>query len=71
MNRTPDQWGLVNPDAVVAGSTAQARNVLEMALQEIAELTELVVQYRDDLKHPPAPDSIKRRLEQIKKVAGV
>jgi hypothetical protein len=38
MNRKPTDWAVVSPDAVVAGSTAQARNVLEMALQDIAVL---------------------------------
>lgn len=38
MNRTPEEWSLVKPDAVVAGSAAQARNVLEMALQDIARM---------------------------------
>ena len=31
----------------------------------IAELLRLVWQYRDDLRHPPAPDSRQRRLEAI------
>lgn len=39
MNHTPEEWSLVKPDAVVAGSTAQARNVLEMALKDIAALS--------------------------------
>jgi hypothetical protein len=38
--------------------------------EKIAELTDLAVQYRDDLRHPPAPDSVKRRLERIKQVTG-
>lgn len=38
-NRTPEEWAKVNPDAVVAGSTAQARNVLEMALHDIGTLS--------------------------------
>ncbi len=29
------------------------------------EMAELLWQYRDDLRHPPAPDSIERRLEAI------
>lgn len=32
------------------------------------ELFELAIQYRDDLRHPPAPDSIKRRQERIGQV---
>lgn len=38
-NRTPDEWSKVNPDAVVRGSDIQARNVLEMALQDIARMS--------------------------------
>lgn len=38
MNLTPEQWSEVNPDAVASGSWAQARNVLEMAQQDIARL---------------------------------
>ena len=39
MNRTPEEWAKVDPVAVVAGSNAQAHNVLKMALQDIAALT--------------------------------
>lgn len=39
MNRTPEEWALVKADAVVAGSSAQARNVLQMALDDIAGLS--------------------------------
>jgi hypothetical protein len=38
LNRSPQEWAKVNPDAVVAGSTAQARNVIEMMQQDIARL---------------------------------
>jgi hypothetical protein len=31
------------------------------------ELQKLAWQYRDDLRHPPAPDSVKRRLDLIQK----
>ena len=31
----------------------------------IAELEQLVIQYRDDLKYPPADDSRERRLEAV------
>lgn len=37
-NRTPEEWSKVDPSAVVGGSPAQARNVLEMALQDIARM---------------------------------
>lgn len=39
MNRTPEEWAKVDAAAVVAGSNAQAHNVLKMALQDIAILT--------------------------------
>ncbi|MFB6449299.1 hypothetical protein [Bradyrhizobium tunisiense] len=39
MNRTPEEWAKVDAAAVVAGSNAQAHNVLKMALQDIASLT--------------------------------
>ena len=39
MNRTPEEWAKVDVAAVVAGSNAQAHNVLKMALQDIAKLT--------------------------------
>jgi hypothetical protein len=38
MNRTPEEWAKVDAAAVVAGSNAQANNVLKMALQDIARL---------------------------------
>jgi hypothetical protein len=37
-NHTPANWAMVSPDAVASGSWAQARNVLEMALQDIARM---------------------------------
>lgn len=38
LTHTPEQWSHVSPDAVAAGSTAQCRNVLAMALADIAAL---------------------------------
>lgn len=38
MNRKPEEWAKVDAAAVVAGSNAQAHNVLKMALQDIAKL---------------------------------
>ena len=32
------------------------------------DLLELVIQYRNDLLHPPAPDSVERRLQAIGRV---
>jgi len=37
---------------------------------EVARLRLLAMQYRDDLKYPPAPDSTERRLEVITKELG-
>ena len=34
------------------------------------EAYQLICQYRDDLLHPPAPDSKKRRLERINAALG-
>lgn len=38
MHRTKDQWAAIVPDAFLGGSIAQARNVIEMAQQDIASL---------------------------------
>jgi hypothetical protein len=38
MNKSPESWAKVSVDAVFAGSAEQARNVLAMALQDIAAL---------------------------------
>lgn len=38
LHRTPEEWSKVDPKAVVSGSSAQAENVLKMALQDIARL---------------------------------
>jgi hypothetical protein len=38
MNRTVQEWAKVSAEAVTAGSVAQATNVLQMALEDIATL---------------------------------
>lgn len=38
MNKDPESWARVRPDAFLTGSIAQARNVIEMAVQDIAHL---------------------------------
>lgn len=38
LNKDPERWAMVSVDAVCAGSPAQMRNVLTMALQDIAGL---------------------------------
>lgn len=40
----------------------------EKAEAEASSLLQLAYQYRDDLYHPPAPDSVQRRLEAIEAV---
>jgi hypothetical protein len=40
INRTLEKWALVRPDAFLDGSIVQARNVIEMAQQDIATLGE-------------------------------
>ena len=43
---------------------------IEALQAEVARLRLLAMQYRDDLKYPPAPDSRERRLEAITKELG-
>jgi len=38
LNKDPESWARVNPKAVLAGSPAQAENVLTMALFDIQKL---------------------------------
>lgn len=38
LNKDPERWALVKPDAFLTGSIVQARNVIEMALHDIAVL---------------------------------
>jgi len=38
VNRTPEFWSGIMPAAIAGGSTANARNVIEMMRQDIAEL---------------------------------
>lgn len=40
LNKAPEDWAKVKVDAVLAGSEAQVRNVLEMALQDIQRLAQ-------------------------------
>lgn len=45
LNKTPSEWSHVVPRAVVAGSPAQAENVLTMALFDIQKLALIVADY--------------------------
>lgn len=38
LNKDPESWARVKPDAFLTGSIVQARNVIEMAVQDIAKL---------------------------------
>lgn len=40
LNKDPKDWAKVSVDAVLAGSQAQVRNVLQMALQDIQRLAQ-------------------------------
>ena len=40
------------------------------ALTQIEKMRELLRQYRDDMHHPPAPDSRQRRIAAINTVIG-
>ena len=42
-------------------------SITNEAADAIEDLLYLVIQYRDDLRHPPAKDSIERRLDAINK----
>ena len=39
LNKDPESWARVNPEAALAGSKVQAENVLSMALTDIARLS--------------------------------
>jgi len=41
MHRTPQEWAAVSARAATSGSPAQAENVLQMALDDIAALSAL------------------------------
>lgn len=46
LNKDPESWAAVSPDDVLAGSVTQARNVIIMALQDIARLANEVERLR-------------------------
>lgn len=48
----------------------EAASRIEALQAEVARLWLLAMQYRDDLKYPPAPDSKERRLAAITKELG-
>lgn len=54
----------LDQDGVMVGVSRQA---LDEALALTDNLVALAAQYRDDLLHPPAEDSRKRRLEAIER----
>lgn len=65
-NRTVEEWALVKPDAFLAGSIVQARNVIEMAVKDIAALAadrDRMARNRDMWK-----DQCERQAEQLRKL---
>lgn len=48
LNKPPESWAHVHPQIVLDGSQAQARNVLAMALQDIATLAAAVERLSQD-----------------------
>jgi len=50
MNKDPESWTRVSVDAVCAGSPAQIRNVLGMALEDISTLAMQVYYWREIAK---------------------
>ena len=46
LNRTPEQWAQIKPDAFLDGSIVQARNVIEMAQQDIHWLSQELAEAR-------------------------
>jgi hypothetical protein len=47
MNKDPESWARVSVDAVCAGSSAQVRNVLAMALDDIRTLSMQMNSWRE------------------------
>lgn len=47
LNKDPSKWAKVRPAEVMAGSAAQARNVLVMALEDIQRLARELESERD------------------------
>jgi hypothetical protein len=43
LNKDPDSWRKVSPEAVAAGSEAQVVNVLRMAIQDLLKLADAYV----------------------------
>lgn len=50
MNRSPEQWAALKPDAFLSGSIAQARNVIEMMQADIAEQAAKVERLQRELR---------------------
>jgi hypothetical protein len=53
MNKDVEAWACVVPDAFLTGSIVQARNVIEMACQDIARLAAENKRLRDERKGLP------------------
>lgn len=50
--------------------TKRIESALGHIANQVDELLALARQYRDDMRHPPAPDSRQRRIEWIDRVIG-
>ena len=51
LNRAREQWAKLKPDAFLTGSIVQARNVLEMAQQDIERLYRRIDQLEAERQH--------------------
>lgn len=51
--------------ALACGDTHETANANARLIAAAPELLELACQYRDDLRRPPSPESIERRLTRI------
>lgn len=68
LNKDPESWARVKPDAFLTGSIVQARNVIEMALQDIAALAAEIRRLGGNPKQDRGVDIIDRKSTQIGQV---
>lgn len=65
LNKDPENWARVHPQIVLDGSQAQARNVLAMALQDIATLAAAVERLSQDNLSQQALDVVVERMKAV------
>lgn len=72
VERLRDEADLCRNDGAddIAELLDEAATTLEALAAERDALKAVAIQYRDDLRHPPSPDSKDRRLEMIAKLIG-